>query len=160
MDGKSYLPSRFDWMYLPAPSALFDEYLQPLFGYPQPQFGYSSSPCGCRLPAGSEREVVSSRISGIHNRTDIEDLKDSDKVLLPTRNLLLVVLGEDESEHSTPFTPLDQLSLHLYQGSAIEASVTRSLGVRIAVPAHVFRFPIASRTDWLSSSDRFPFNLW
>jgi hypothetical protein len=94
------------------------------------------------------------------NRTHVEDLKDPNQVLLPTRNLVLIVPGEDELEGCVPFTTLDDLLLHLYQGPAIEASVSVSLGVCIAGLAHVFRFPIASRTDWLSSSGRLPFNLW
>jgi hypothetical protein len=68
--------------------------------------------------------MVSTRDPTGTNRTHVEDLKDPDEVLLPTRNLLLVVLGEDESEHSTPFTPLGGLPLHLYQRSAIEESVS------------------------------------
>jgi hypothetical protein len=91
-------------------------------------------------------------------RTHVEDLKDPDQVLLPSRNFVLIVLGEEESEDRIPFTPLDDLPLHLCQGSAIETSVSGSLGARIAT--HAFRVPIASRTDWLSSSDRLPFNLW
>jgi hypothetical protein len=75
--------------------------------------------------------LLSSQISKGTDRTHIEDLKDPHKVLLPTTNLILVVLGEDESKYCTPFTPLDDLLLHLYQGSAIETSVSRSLGVHI-----------------------------
>jgi hypothetical protein len=104
--------------------------------------------------------MLSSRAPSGIDRTYIEDLKDPHKVLLPTRNLVFVVLGEDESEDCTPFTPLDDLPLHLHQSSAIETSVSGSLGVRITGLAHAFRFPIASRTDLLISSDRLPFNLW
>jgi hypothetical protein len=71
------------------------------------------------------------RVPSRTDRTYIEDLKDPHKVLLPTRDLILVVLGEDESEDCTPLTPLDDLPLHLYQGSAIETSVSGSLGVPI-----------------------------
>jgi hypothetical protein len=90
----------------------------------------------------------------------VEDLKDPDKVLLPFRNLVFVVFGEDESEDSAPLTPLDNLLLHLYQGSVIEALVNGLLGASINVLAHVFRFPIASKTDWLISFDCLPFSLW
>jgi hypothetical protein len=71
-------------------------------------------------------------------------MEDPDKVLLPCRNLIFVVLGEKESEDSIPFTSLDDLLLYLSQGSADETSVSVSLDVHIA--AHVFRVPIASRT--------------
>ena len=104
--------------------------------------------------------MVSSQIHRRINRTHVEDLEDPDQVLLPSRNLVFVVLGEDESEDSTPFTPLDDLPLHFYQVSAIGSLVSGPLSVRVAVLAHAFRFPIALRTGWLSSSDRLPFNLW
>jgi hypothetical protein len=87
-------------------------------------------------------------------------LKDPDKVLLPSCNLVLIVLGQNKSEDSVPFTSFDNLLLHLCQGSAIETLVSGSLGVHIVVLAHAFRFSIASRTGRLSSSDRLPFNLW
>jgi hypothetical protein len=45
------------------------------------------------------------------NRTHVEDVKDPDKVLLPSRDLLLVAFREDESRHCIPFTPLDDLLL-------------------------------------------------
>jgi hypothetical protein len=104
--------------------------------------------------------MLSSRIPRRTDRTHVEDLKDPDQILLPARNLVLVVLSENESEGRAPFTPLDDLPLHLYQGPAIETSVSGSLSVPITGLAHAFRFPIASRTDWLTSSDRLPFNLW
>jgi hypothetical protein len=97
---------------------------------------------------------IRSKINGTH----IENLKDPDQVLPPSRNLVLVVLGEEESKNCIPFTPLDDLPLHLCKGSAIEKSVSVSLSVYIT--AHPFRVPIAFRTGWLSSSDRLPFNLW
>ena len=104
--------------------------------------------------------MVSSQIHRRTNQTHVEDLKDPDQILLPSGNLVFIVLREDESEESIPFTPLDDLPLHIYQVSAIGTSVSGSPGVHIAAMAHAFRFPIASRTDWLSSSDRLPFNLW
>jgi hypothetical protein len=159
-NSKSHIPSGLYRKYLPAPSTPFGGYPRPSFGYPQPLFRFPRPSCVYRLPTGSGGVMVSTKNPSGINRTHIEDLKDPNEILLPTRNLVLVVLGEDESEHSTPFTPLADLLLHFYQGPVIEVSVKGSLGARIVVLAHVFRFPIASRTDCLSSSDRFPFNLW
>jgi hypothetical protein len=93
-------------------------------------------------------------------RTAPEDLKGPNKVPLPSRNLVLVALGGDESGHLVPFTPLDDLPLHLYQGSVIETLTNRSSGVSITDVAHVFRFLIAPRTDWSSLFDPLHFNLW
>jgi hypothetical protein len=77
-------------------------------------------------------------------------VEDPDEVLLPSRNFVLIGFGEDESVERIPFTLLDDLLLDLGHGSAIEPSVSRSLGVRITGMTHVFRTPIASRTDRLS----------
>ena len=88
-------------------------------------------------------------------------MKDPNKVLIPSGNLVFVTLREEESGESTPFTPLDDLPLNLGHGPVIETSVNglRSLGMRIADLAYVVRSPIASRTASVSSSNRFPFNL-
>ena len=105
------------------------------------------------------RAGFSSRTLGRTNRTHVEDLKDLDKVLFPSRDLVLVILGEDESEDRVPFAPLGDPPLDLGQGPTSERSVSRSLGVDITVPAHAVKVPMAPRTDWLSSSDRLPFSL-
>jgi hypothetical protein len=88
-------------------------------------------------------------------------MKDPDKVLLPSRNLILVALREDEPGERLPFTLLDDPLLDIGHGSAIETSVSgiRWLGVRIVGLAHVIKSPIASRTAWVSSSNCLPFNL-
>ena len=70
-------------------------------------------------------------------------MEDPDKVLFPSRDLVLVVLGEDESEHCPPFTPFGDPPLDLGQGPTIETSVSRLLGWRIVFLAHVVRLPIA-----------------
>ena len=93
------------------------------------------------------------------NRTHVEDVKDSDEVLLPGSDLLPVTLREDQSEHYIPFSLLDNLPLNPRQHSAIQALVSKSIAARITGPAHKVRSPIASRMDWLSPSNRFPFNL-
>ena len=93
------------------------------------------------------------------SQTDVEDLKDPDEALLPTCNFVLIAFREDESEDRIPFTPLDHLPVDLDQGSVIETSISRSLVKRTTGQAHVIRLPIASRTDWLISSNPLPFNL-
>ena len=91
--------------------------------------------------------------------THVEDVKDPDKVLLPSRDLLLVALREYESGHYTALALLDDFFLDPGQSSEIEMSVSRSLAVRTTDLTHEVRSPIASRMDWLSLSARFPFNL-
>src|SRR5258708_3697790 len=132
LDGKSHLPSDFCRNYHVVPSRHFDGYLQPSCGYLQPQcvylqprcgypqqhYGYPRPPpgysqplhgypqlqCWYRLLAQSERVLLSSRMTNETDRTHIEDMKDPDKVLLPSSNLLLVALREDKSKHCIPFT--------------------------------------------------------
>ena len=58
------------------------------------------------------------------NRTHVEDMKDPDEVLLPSRNLLLVALREDESHRCIPFTLLRDFLLDPCHGSAIKKSVS------------------------------------
>ena len=47
-------------------------------------------------------------------------MKESDKVLLPNGNFVLISLRENESEGCIPFTPLDDLPLDLRHGPAIK----------------------------------------
>ena len=93
------------------------------------------------------------------NYTHIKDVKNPDKVLLPSRDLLLVALREDESGHYTALALLDDFLLDPGQSSEIEMLVSRSPVVRTTDLTHEVRSPIASRIDWLSLSARFPFNL-
>ena len=53
--------------------------------------------------------------------THVEDMKNSDKILFPTCNLILVAFGEDESVDCTPFSLLGDLPLHLVHGPAVGA---------------------------------------
>jgi hypothetical protein len=62
-------------------------------------------------------------------RTHIEDMKDLDKVLLPSSNLILITLREDEPGECIPFTLLHDLPLDPCQGSAIQTFVSGSFGV-------------------------------
>ena len=91
--------------------------------------------------------------------TYVEDVKDLDKVLLPSGNLVLVSLREDKPEGCVPFTVLDDLPLDIRHSSVIKQLVGGLLGMRITGPAHVVRSPIASSTSWLSSSNCLPSNL-
>ena len=91
--------------------------------------------------------------------TNVEDLKDPDEVLLPSGDLVLIVLCKDETEDRPPFTPLGDPPLNLGQGPTIEISVSGSLDACIAGLAHAVRVPIALRTCWLRSPDPLPFNL-
>ena len=102
--------------------------------------------------------LLSLRVPNRIDCTHVKDMKDPDKVLLPSRNLLLVAPREDKSGHSIPLALSDDLLLYPGQSSAIETLVSRSLAGPIASVAHEVSSPIASRMDWLSLSDRFPFN--
>jgi hypothetical protein len=93
------------------------------------------------------------------NRTHVEDVKDPDKVLLPSSNLLLITLRENKPDDSIPFTLLDDVPLDPRQGSASEISVSGSLPERMTGPAYTVKSPIALKTDWLSPSSRLPFNF-
>ena len=86
-------------------------------------------------------------------------MKNSDEILFPSCYLLLVALREDEPKDWIPFTLLDDLPLDPPQGSAIQTLVSGLLAVRITGPAHEVNSPIASRMDWLRTSNCFPFNL-
>ena len=86
-------------------------------------------------------------------------MKNPDEVLLPSCDLLLVTLREDEPGHCIPFALLDDLLLNPPQRPVIETLVSGSLAAGSICLTHPVRSPIASRMDWVSSSDRFPFNL-
>ena len=77
-------------------------------------------------------------------------MKDPDKVLFPSGNLVLITLRVDESEDGFPFTLLDDISMDLGQGSAIKSPINASSSVRVAGPAHAVNSPIALRTGGLS----------
>ena len=51
--------------------------------------------------------------------THVKDVKDSDNVLLPNGDLVLVTLHENESGIRSPFTFLSDLPLDLGHGPAI-----------------------------------------
>ena len=53
----------------------------------------------------------------------VEDVKDPDKVLLPSDNLVLISLREDESGDCVPFALLDDLPLDLRHSSVIKPPV-------------------------------------
>ena len=152
VDNKLHLLSYSGLKYLPVRPTYFD-------GYPLPSSWYLQLPCWCRSPAQSGRGLLSLRMSNGPDRTYVEDVENSEKVLLPSRYLLFVALREDESDHRISFTLLDDLLLDLRHGSAIRTLVSGSLTVPIAGLAHPVRSPIPSRTTWVSPSKLLPFNL-
>jgi hypothetical protein len=77
-------------------------------------------------------------------------MKDPDEVLLPSRNLVPIGFGEDESVERVPLALLDNLPLDLGHGSKIEPSVSRPLAAWSTCLTHLVSTPIASRTDRLS----------
>ena len=83
-------------------------------------------------------------------------MEDPDEVLLPSRNLVLITFGVEESGGDTSFTPFNDLPLDISHGSAIEAPVNGSLSTQIICLAHVVSCPIAASTDRVSSSNRLP----
>jgi hypothetical protein len=58
------------------------------------------------------------------NCTHIENVKDPDKILLPSSDLFPIVLRENESEYRIPFTLLRDLPLDTRQGSVIHILVS------------------------------------
>lgn len=103
------------------------------------------------------KEVSSREVTNSITRTHIKDVKNPDKVLLPTGNLVLVTLREDKSGDCISLTLPDDLTLDLGHGSAIRISMDHQ--AHTICPAHVVRSPIAPRTHWLSPSNPLPFNL-
>jgi hypothetical protein len=57
-------------------------------------------------------------------------MKNPNKVLLPSGNLVLIALRQDETEYCISFTLLRDLPLYPRQGSEIQTLVSRLLGVR------------------------------
>ena len=79
------------------------------------------------------------------NRTHVEDVKELDKVLLPSGDFVLISLRENESDEWVSFTLFDHLPLDLCHGSAIETSVSGPLGVRSA--GYYSRSQISNRIE-------------
>ena len=115
---KSHLPGGFDQHYLLVPPAHFGGYPRSSCGNPQPSYLY-------RLPVRPERGPLSSRSPNRSNQTHVEDVKDPDEILPPSRNLVFIALRMDESGGCVPFPLLDNLPLDLGQGSAIENTSKR-----------------------------------
>ena len=114
VNSKSHLPRGFCRIHL---QICFD-------AYPQPS-------CWYRVSGRSERVVLSIWIPNRLNRTYVEDVKDPDKILLPSSNFILIALGEDEPIYRLPFTVLDDIPLDLSQSSVIEnVSSWVTLGAR------------------------------
>ena len=65
----------------------------------------------CQL--GLKSGPVNSRMVGKMNGTHIEDVKDPDEVLIPSRDLVFIALREGESGERVSFPPLGDLPLDL-----------------------------------------------
>ena len=63
--------------------------------------------------------LLSVHVPNRSDRTHVKDVKDSNKFLFPSRNLLLVALREDESGHHISFTLLGDFLLDPCQSPAI-----------------------------------------
>src|SRR5258708_38005023 len=100
MDGELHLQRCSGREHLPVPPTYFD-------AYPQPWSWCLQLPCWYRSPAQSERGQLSSRMPNGSNRTYVKDVKDPEKVLLPSRDLVLVALRDDEPDHCIPLPLLD-----------------------------------------------------
>ena len=70
---------------------------------------------------------VSSRMLNGTDGTHVEDMKNPDKVLFPSGNLVLVFLRKDESVNWTPLPMLGGHPLNLRHSSGIQLSVSRLL---------------------------------
>jgi hypothetical protein len=66
-------------------------------------------------------ERLNSWILNRADRTHIEDVKNPDEFLIPSRNLVLIALGDDESDHRIPLALLIDLPSHLGHGSTIDS---------------------------------------
>ena len=110
MDDKAHILSGFGREYLPVPLTCFGEYLQPSSWYPQ-------LPCWCRSPAQSKRGLLSLWLANTSDQTYVEDVKDPEKVLLPSGDFVFIALRKYELDHCVPFTLLDDPHSDLHHGS-------------------------------------------
>ena len=101
--------------------------------------------------------VSAQQWSYIGDGTHVEDVENPVEVQSPCGDRLLIILRVKNSRDRTSFTPFDDAPLDLCHSSADKSLVNESLGVYISGSAHVVSCPIASNTDWLSSSVRLPF---
>jgi hypothetical protein len=116
---------------------------------------------GIDYQLGLNEGRISSHIPNGTNRTNVKDMKNPEKVPIPSGNLVLVALCEDKPSERGPFSLLGNLLLDLGHGSVVETLMSgfSSLGERTAGLTHAVKSPIASKTACVSSSNRLPFNL-
>ena len=77
----------------------------------------------------------------------MKDLKDPDKVQLPSCDLILIALRVEESRHRSSFTLLDDLLLDHGHGSEVETSVSETFCSHAVDLTHVVNSSVASSTD-------------
>ena len=85
-----------------------------------------------------------------------EDLKDSNEVLSPSRDSILVRLRVEDSGNYASFTPCDNVVLYPGHSPAIDGFMSALPSAHIANLTHVVRCSIAPRTDLLSSPNCLP----
>jgi hypothetical protein len=86
-------------------------------------------------------------------------MKDPVEIQLPGRDLLFIVLGMEKTQSRAAVILFDDISLDLCYCSAI-GSRQSLMEVFVIRYTHVVNWFIASRTDWLRSSNSFPFVPW
>jgi hypothetical protein len=91
-------------------------------------------------------------------QTYCENVKDPVEVQLPRSDRLFITLRVEKSGDRISFAQLDDLPLDLGHSSAIEALVSKPLGVHANGQTYSLSSSIASKTDGLSSSGCFPCN--
>ena len=92
------------------------------------------------------------------DRTYVENVKNPGEALLQNCDRIFVVLRVEGAGYCTAFTMLNNLPLDLCHSSATEGFVNEPLSAGIAGLTHVVSCSIAPDADWLSSSNRLPFN--
>ena len=66
-------------------------------------------------------------------RTYIEDMKNPEEVLLPTRDHIFTTLAVEESRTHVPFALLDSLLPNRGQSSGVKTFVSETPGIRVLI---------------------------
>lgn len=74
-------------------------------------------------------------------------MNDSDEILLPSGDYILVILRIQESRARRSFAPTDDTPIDPVDSSSVGTFVRETLGAHIAGPTHVVNFSIAMSTD-------------
>ena len=111
----------------------------------------------CSWLARSEEGMISdNRVEA--DRTHVEDDEDPFKLGFPSGNGLLVIPRVEKSRGCIASTLLDDLVLYFPDSPGTKVMISRrTRNHNTAGPTHVVNWFIASHTDWLRSSNFFPF---